>query len=352
MHWIEETEHEFNTVLPSETGPMIRTVLLTSSEATDVLVRFHHVIGDGMSGMYLMRDLLDLSAKISQGINPPLNPLPSRPPIEHLLPPSAKGFSDFIKTSSLIGKQLYNIAIQRPKKIPCDHVSDATPAVTHILHHSCSREFTQSLLEKCREKSATVHGAVCTALLKAVAQYIWKKNSHASSITVGCMSAVDMRRFLDPPVGDEVGLYASMVITSHKISPHAEFWSLSRGVTESIHHSIAKGEPFVFISLLNKLVPPNAPPSDVARRASEIYPAAILVTNLGRLKMEEKYHNLQCKAIHFAVSNKAVPDIYNAALLTHHGKLFINFSYNCPLLSEEHAAAIAHDALHTLQSAI
>jgi NRPS condensation-like uncharacterized protein len=351
-HWIEEAEHECNTVLPSDTGPMIRTVLLTSPEATDVLVRFHHVIGDGMSGMYLMRDLLDLCVKISQEANPALNPLPQRPPIEHLLPPGAKGFNDFIKTSSLIGKQLYNIAIQRPKKIPCDDASAAAPCVTHILHNSCSPEITRSLLEKCRQESATVHGAVCTALLKAVAQYIAKRNDHTGAITVGCMSAVDMRRFLHPPLGEEVGLYASMVITSHKISPYTEFWNLSREVTESIHRSIGKGEPFVFISLLKRLVPPNAPPSDVAKRASEIYPAAILVTNLGRLHIEEKYDHLKCRAIHFAVSNKAVPDIYNAALLTHHGRLFINFSYNSPLLSDEHATAIAHDALHILRSTI
>ena len=313
-HWIEEAEHEVNTQLPSKTGPMIRAVLLTSPEATDVLIRFHHVIGDGMSGMYLMRDLLSLSEKISCGISPSVDPFPERPPIEGLLPPGARGFSDFMKTTSLIGKQLYNITVQRPKKIPHDSTSPRKTLSAHIIHHSFTPEMTEMLVNTCRQESSTVHGTVCAALLESVAHHIWKRNGYSRSITVGCMSAVDMRRFLIPPVSEEVGLYASMVITSHKITRNTAFWNLAREVTESVHHSISKGEPFVFVSLLGRLVPQNAPPSDMAKRASEMYPAALLVTNLGRLNIEEDYESLCCKAIHFAVSNKAVPDFFNAAL--------------------------------------
>jgi len=350
-HWIEEAEHEINTPLPSETGPMIRVVLLTSSRTTDVLIRFHHVIGDGMSGMYLMRDLLTLCEKISQGKKPCMASLPERPPIEELLPPGARGFSDLIKTTSLIGKQLYNITVHRPKKIPCDGES-SRPSVTHIIHHCFSAETTWLLVEKCHTSAATVHGAVCAALLTAAAHRIQKEHAHSDSCTVGCMSAVDMRQFLYPPVGEEVGLYASMVITSHKISPHTAFWDLSQEVTESVHHSISKGEPFVFISLLDKLVPRNADPADVAKRASDIYPAALLVTNLGRLTIDNLCDLPPCRALHFAVSNKAVPNLYNAALLTFKNQLIINFSYNCPLISEKHARALATDAITILQSAV
>jgi NRPS condensation-like uncharacterized protein len=351
-HWIEEAEHEVNTQLPSRTGPMIRAVLLTSPEATDVLVRFHHVIGDGMSGMYLMRDLLDLSEKISRGIEPSVDSMPERPPMEDLLPPDVKGFNDFIKTTSLIGKQLYSITVQHPKKIPRDDISAGKGLSAHIIHHSFTPEMTGMLVERCRKESATVHGTVCAALLDSVAHLIWRRNGHSSPVTVGCMSAVDMRRFLHPPVTEEVGFYASMVITSHRISKNSEFWNLAREVTESVHHSISKGEPFVFVSLLGKLVPQNAPPSDVAKRASEIYPAALLVTNLGRLDIQEDYEPLQCRAIHFAVSNKAVPDFYNTALVTYKGRLFINFSYNNPILSQEHAKALADETVRTLQTSV
>jgi NRPS condensation-like uncharacterized protein len=344
--WLFEAEKELNNPLPWSTGPMVRAVLLTSEKATDILVRFQHVVGDGMSGMYLMQHLLQIVGEITRGEQPVIQPLPERPPVEELLPTG--GVNEFIKTAALAGKQLTHILVKRPKRLPKD--GDAPPAErsTHVVHHMLSAKETESLITECRRESTTVHGAVCAALLKAAANQMFTP-SNGGPVTMNCMSAVNLRPFLDPPVGEEVGFYASMVITGHKIKKNTEFWDLARSVRKAVHGSIDSGEPFVFVSLLDKLTPKKANPRDFSRRASEIYPAALMVTNLGLLDAHEDCSPLELENVHFAISNKAVPDIFGAAVVTYQHQLTINFSYVVPVLSHRRAAELVEDTMGLLR---
>ena len=57
--WLPIVEEEINRAIPSETGPLVRCIHLRHrEELSHLLVTFHHVIGDAMSGAYMVRDIL------------------------------------------------------------------------------------------------------------------------------------------------------------------------------------------------------------------------------------------------------------------------------------------------------
>ena len=351
-HWQGEAEKEINQLFSWSTGPLVRVVLLESPNACDVLLTFHHVIGDGMSGVYLMRDLLNLAGIISRGNTCEIESLPERPPVEELLPQSAHGVRGLVKTGALIVKQVTNIIIRRPRKLPLDGDPFSPDRRARIIHSMLSPEETEFLMDRCHKETATVHGALCAAILKASASQIYETLPDVSPITICCMSAVDIRGLLSPPIGEEVGFFMSLAITAHRIRRDAEFWDLARNIGKAVHQSARSGEPFVFLSLLDRLVSRDATPSDLIKMSSETYPAAILVTNLGHLEIPERYDPFTVKGFHFAIANKAVSEHFNAAIATYQNKLVINFSYTEPTLSHMRATALAEDVMKTLHSII
>ncbi|MBU7023456.1 MAG: hypothetical protein HXS40_04745, partial [Theionarchaea archaeon] len=289
-----------------------------------------------------------LLGEICNGEIPTLRPLPERPPVEELLP-HVSGLQGLAKSAALAGKQMVNILIGRPRKLPVDKNASLEECSTRIVHRMLSEEETSALVERCRRESTSVHGALCAAMLISARRQICNSDQ-AHPITLNCMSPVDLRPYLNPPLEEELGFFASMVITAHKVHNNEGFWDLARSVRSQVQTSIQSGEPLVFVSLLDKLTPHNARPSDFARRASEIYPAPIMVTNLRRITIPQVYGPLTLEKLHFTVSNKAVPDLFNAAAVTFADKVTLNFSYVDPVISPERVRVLVEDTMGMLSA--
>ncbi len=351
-HWHTEADKELEHSLPWPIGPLIRVTLLKSPHVSDVLITFHHAIGDGMSGIYLVRDLLRLAGQISEGISSDVITFPERPSVEDLLPKGAHGLSGLVKTVDLLGKQLGNIIFRHPQKLPIDSSTLLNDRRVRIIHCALSPEETASLVARCRKEDTTVHGALCAALLKAIADQIYRMHSDTKPLTIGCMSTVDLRRFLNPPIGEEVGLYFSMAITAHRVKKDIRFWDLARDTKKTVHQSVENGEPLVFLSLLDRFLSKDAKPEDLISLTSKIYPSTMLVTNLGRVTIPERYGPLKLQEVQFVVADKAVAEHFNAAIVTYRDRLIMNFSFVEPALSYEYATNIAEKTMKTLSSAL
>lgn len=347
-HWLAETEKEMNYQFSWSEGPLVRVMLLKGTNVSDILVTFHHAIGEAESGMYFVRDLLNVVKQITEGNAPDIQSFPERPPLEDLLPKSARDIQGLVKTGALISKQVASIIVQHPQKLPKDGDLFAEDRQAHVIHRMLSPEETESMVTRCREESTTVHGAICAAVLKAAASQM-DSYRDGKPVTISCMSAVDLRQFLSPPVGEEVGFYVSMVITAHRIGTDAHFWDVARNVRKAVHQAIGSGEAFVFISLLDKLIK-GATPDDFMKRAVKFYPAALLVTNVGRLEISQQYGSLVLEGLHFTLANKAASEHFNTAVVTCGNKLVINFSYTEPTMSPERADTLVDNIMTTLKS--
>jgi hypothetical protein len=64
-HWQAELEVELVRSLDWQVAPLLRVILLQSGAESELMIICHHAISDGLSGVYLMRDILQgLGGKI------------------------------------------------------------------------------------------------------------------------------------------------------------------------------------------------------------------------------------------------------------------------------------------------
>ncbi len=57
-HWCREMVEELRHPLSWSEEPLLRVLLLHSPDVSNLIITFHHCIGDGLSGAYLIRDIL------------------------------------------------------------------------------------------------------------------------------------------------------------------------------------------------------------------------------------------------------------------------------------------------------
>ena len=86
QQWISRVADEIRTAFPMETGPLIRGVLIQSADVSELILCAHHAICDGMSLVYLIRDILEQVTRPSDEIEPLLPPIVSHDTVS--TPPS------------------------------------------------------------------------------------------------------------------------------------------------------------------------------------------------------------------------------------------------------------------------
>ena len=102
--WSVEVEREVNTPIPAEAGPLARCVLVWEGpDDARLLVTLHHSVGDGMSGAFLVRDLLTALASGGQGA---LEPLTDTRPSEGRLPAKARGLRGLWARMRYVAREL------------------------------------------------------------------------------------------------------------------------------------------------------------------------------------------------------------------------------------------------------
>jgi NRPS condensation-like uncharacterized protein len=348
-HWHTEVEKEINTPFDCFHDPLLRVTLIQSATVNELLLNFYHIISDGNSGVFAVRDLLSLIANWKPGVLPVIpGILPVRSPVEELLPPAAHGWSKFRKTLALIAKQIVNNFSDPPLKLSATE-TPRKQRYTKIIHQILPQATVDTLVTKSRAQNTTVHGALTAALLIAISRQI----ESGTKLTLSCTSVVDLRNMLSPRLGDEIGMLASGVITAHKLRPAPEFWTLAQKVKQSISRAIKSGEIFITMTLVGNIIPKNSPPEVVADNITKLFPYASIITNIGKVEIPENYGTLKLKQLHFTVALKSLSGKeFNLAAATFAGQMQLNFIYTSPNLADETAWRIANDMIAILKENI
>lgn len=82
--WIERAEEEFKISFPLDVGPLVRFTLLHSPEVSELIMCAHHAVCDGLSLVYLIRDILQHLGQPNRDVEI----LPEPPPIDGSTVPS------------------------------------------------------------------------------------------------------------------------------------------------------------------------------------------------------------------------------------------------------------------------
>ena len=91
---------------------------------------------------------------------------------------------------------------------------------------------TQQLIQRCKSEKVTVQGAICSAMMLALAKHLEPEDQE---FYFSCLDAVDMRRRLNSPIGNEqMTFLVSSLVCFHTVNQKMSFWDLEKQATEEI----------------------------------------------------------------------------------------------------------------------
>ena len=355
--WQAVVEDELNLRFTDDTDHLTRLTLLrdpADPQRSRLLVTHHHVITDAFSNVFVIRDLLThLAALLGPPPAPPVRSLPLLPPLPVLLPGAARGLGRLGQMGAFFSKYVLSRPLRRARRLPSEQPAPPEQRRNCLVQRTLPPEQTRALGQRARAAGASVHGALCAALLLATAEVAYAAElAAATPTTVGCFTALNLREQLEPPVGEGLGLYMSQVTTFHRIVPPPPLWQLAREVKEQLRTTVLSGEQYLTMPLIGLLIPWSSPPGPrFIRRFDGGSPAALGVSNLARPPIPHRYGPLTLEDLHLAVGVSVVGQLMGQAT-TWEDRLHLNLVFSEPLVSRARAERILDGALAHLRAAL
>jgi NRPS condensation-like uncharacterized protein len=345
VDWTAEVEREINEPLPAATGPLVRCVFIRSGpNEAYVLVTFHHSIGDGMSGAFLMRDLLTAASGSTALV-------PLHDTAEARLPPRGRGVRALWARLRFVARELaLTIRYGQPLRLRRDRDAFCYQRRTRLIAEVLDEELSARLISRARAEGTTVHGALSAATILAMLADAGKRRARVSF-----GSPVNVRAELEPSVADDVGFYVSMVGYGAGVRADTELWQLARDVRRRLTRDIERGFTTSVFGLLvaafKLLGGKRLVPRALARRWERRIQTTSGLTNLGRVDIPLDYGALSLEALHFAVCPSGLGDFATTATSLR-GRIFWNFLWPDPVLDEHHATDLVAAIVKRLRDAI
>lgn len=360
-------EHELNLRFAPDTDHLSRVTLVigpgpgpgpADRERSELVVTIHHVIADALSIVFAVRDLLTSMAALASTQPPtdslsPTGSLPLLPPMPALLPRTARGLARFRAMRAFFRKHVLAQPVRRARKLPVEQPAPPEARRNCLVQRTLTPAETRALGEQARAAGASVHGALCAALLLSTAATAYAAEvAAATPTTVGCFTALNLREQLDPPVASDLGLYISQVTTFHRIVPPPPLWQLAREVKKELQETLQSGEQYLTMPLIGLFIPwGNDPGPRFIRRFDGGSPAALGVSNLARPPIPSDYGPLRIENFSLAAGVSVVGQLMGI-VTTWEDQLNLNLVFSEPLVSRARAEQIADGALAELRAAL
>ncbi|HXY87447.1 MAG TPA: condensation domain-containing protein [Candidatus Acidoferrales bacterium] len=341
LDWLERVSEQDRIPFRMNVGPLARFMLLTSETSSDFVLYMHHVMSDGLSGLYVMEDLLSL-------IGDPQKELPPLPPpvdIVKSIPPDVGLHTPWI-ARFVIGRM--NARWRRNKVTFSDddfvklqekryEEKDCT------LLLSLTAAETSTLAEKCHMKGVTVNSVLLTALLTAK----YAVPALAEVIPDKLRVAVNLRDKLTEDPGRGCGFYAGLVPLHARFSPKKDFEHNLVTIHSEVARKIHDNRELFQGLMVMEMIDPSLfdalafesygmlenPMTKRFRRNMAKSSAGITLTNLGRQDFPERFEDLKVRKIIFLAPGPGPFKILQASAFTACGCLHAAFSYTESIFS-------------------
>lgn len=306
--WIACAKQELRTSFPIETGPLVRCLLIQSTEVSEIILCGHHAICDGMSLGYLLRDLLKYLAEPMHESKNPIDP----PPIDFTTvptPPSTNVLLRFMM--SRINKKwaAKNIRLSEAEMRRMHQAFWEKNSAIQVLAWTLDPEATAGLVKRCRAENVTVNTALWTAFLGAQYDVQCDRQRYRQRSAL----AVNTRDKLKVPVDDAFGFYASSLTVKLPYAPEKSFWENARQVHLKIANELSRTNIFrmLFAEMVHPTLLDSLYFSKYGLLLDETMPKKLLrimgwhkitygyaITNVGRFDIPSTYGKLQLEAVY------------------------------------------------------
>lgn len=357
--WMGTALDQLRTSFPMERGPLVRFALVHSPDRSELVVCGHHVVCDGVSLTYLVRDILlhladpDREAEV---LDPP-------PPIDETTVPNPP------KTNFIV-KKFIELANRRWER---DDISFGEEdleklhrayweknAGARLMAWELGEPETSALAERCRAEKVTVNSALWTAFLAAQRDVQGEGKPYFSRAGM----AISLRDRLGTSPGEALGFYASSLMFSLKYRPGAGFWDAARRAHGIIKSSLAKTN--LFKMLIAESLSPTIADSLYFQKYGlldnkisarllkkmewDTIALGYAITNVGKIDIPRDYGPRKLESV-FGPAVYSDVDEKIVGVVTATGKLSCVMTFNADIVSEEAARQIKELATGSLLKA-
>ncbi|MBW4631263.1 MAG: hypothetical protein KME30_04985 [Iphinoe sp. HA4291-MV1] len=333
-HWCREMVEELRHPLNWSKEPLLRVLLLHSPDISDLIITFHHCIGDGLSGAYLIRDILQFLGEPDS----PRELLPDLPPVDEIIPDATKNWVEEDLDSSIESESILTTTYRNNQRV---NTLETFPI--RLFRWTLSPGEATKLIARCREEKTSVHGALCAAFFLAIAAEIKSHNE----IILKCLTPINIRNYLTIDVGKNLGEYITRQVTAHRLSQKTDFWDLAREVKYKLNQLVADGKLFDDVLKARALLSSNSNKGEETLDARDLGGIDLVVSNLGNLNIKQQFGNLQLQELYFtATGARTLPLLMSVVTLQ--DKMCFICRYQASLVPDANAYNIKNTAMEQL----
>ena len=322
--WTAIVEEELRRPFDTTAGPLARFVVVESDGSFDLVGIYHHLVADGLSVSFVLRDLLHALADPT-GAATPAPPVVAVP-VDDLLPGRRADPLDLLR----VARTLHGAG--RPPR-PSGQLAYAA--------WSMDAAETSSVLMRCRTEGATLQGLLCAAFARAHADL-----GHRSP--AGIAVAADLRRILAVPAGETLGLCATSFPIAVDGPGSHDLWTVARSATTDIRDRLRPEQllPLVRVNRLLRFLPRRT--LGALLRRSELKRTLFDVSlSNGRVPIPVDYGPFRVESLYWA----AHTSVSGAPLITvigFDGRLFLSTTST----DGPHATELCTRAMSHLRAAV
>jgi NRPS condensation-like uncharacterized protein len=307
--WIELIKKENLIPFQFDKGPLIRFILLNSHEVSDLIVYSHHSICDGLSLVYLIKDILNYIK------NPKMK--------VEILPPGPVINNEVIKRGdygNFLFKLIVKIVNKIWKKKEISFNEEDFNRLNQKFWNECNisvnfwhleKYKTAKLIKKCQKEKVTVNSAICASFLAAQNEIQGNSSKYLRKIAL----PVNIRDRLKLEVGENFGCYTSGSFIELKYQDNKPYWEnvgiihkkISRELDNfkiklvkftKLHPTLIDALNFYQQGLCDEKILSSISKASKWNKLN----AGFSISNLGRLSIPLHYNGMQLKAIYGPVT--------------------------------------------------
>ncbi len=239
-NWVEEAEQEREEPFPRDAGPLCRCVLLRhGDDQATLLLTISHIIGDGISGLFLVRTILRVAGALCEGRQVELSGSPQAVSLDDRLPRWTRGAAGIGKS---LGHRISEIfcrwKLGAAEQMPTDAIAPMHQRRCRLLPLELDPEQTRLLRDAIRNTRSSLYGVLAAAQLRSIAQEFTDREA----ITLSLVTGTSLRARLEPQVArHDLGLFASIVESRHRVHRGGSLWSLAAEVTGTVQNKVTSG---------------------------------------------------------------------------------------------------------------
>ena len=319
--WTDEVIEELKTPFDNRKGPMVRFRFLKNGINCDLIVIFHHAVGDGVGAALFIRDL---ATYLGDPEKPACDPAPGswdavlhkiiRPEIEEEI--LKRELPDFF-----VKKEYLNIEI-KPRMEP------VFPSPNFVLLPlAFSEEETTRFIALSRKAGVTVHAYLGALILKIFGEEFGRKEGYKR--TIQC--PVNFRPQLKEEAVNYLGLYNGLITAESDCSPERPLEEIASEIGRTLREQVDSFDPLQrYYNFMTHYLTGVKDPEAFYDSRTESGPGMnydFSFSNIGRVDIARQYNDLTVEEL-YGPTFSATKGERVIGVLTQQGRLSLTMIYD------------------------